>query len=174
MRSSTIVTTTVLAALLLVAHAPPARARKARTRAEKGLGPVATAVLREPQKAWRAVLRVIGAMKAQARAMRSRKTIVGYPPRGPLRALATDKAAAAGVLVLDDSSHHFGLRRRCANKRWHGARFERDGTLVELIVGTPCDQLIIARRTKRGAALWGVVMRRAAATKLRRLLGAKK
>lgn len=139
-------------------------------RVAAALGDEPVKILGAPDHAWAASLGLIGAAAAEKHAtLKEDRRIVGYPIRGSLRALDKTISAEVGALLVDERNYLFGLVRRCKNRSWIGMRFERAGVRVELVLGKPCDQLIIAFPRDAAVRTWGAVMRSDVAKKLRRL-----
>lgn len=59
---------------------------------------------------------------------------------------------------------------RCLNKKMIGIRFINNSKKIEVVIGTPCNQVISAFKDKNGVQLWGVVLSEAASSKIHNLL----
>lgn len=90
--------------------------------------------------------------------MSSPARIAGYPISGSPRQLTPADARALGDLLTRDDSYDFEIARRCANSAWLGARFDGQGSSVEVAFGKPCDQVVFAWRTPSGVKQWGSIV----------------
>ncbi len=113
-------------------------------------------------------LQVVASAEAERETLRSTNRIVGYPMLGtPQEVSSADRETIARTL-LDDASYDFTVERRCRNATLVGVRFEgASGSSVEVAIGMPCAQVLVARPAQSGAVgSWYGLMRQETADAL--------
>jgi hypothetical protein len=142
--------------------------RATRSPFERALGPAIIARLELEKALLAATLGTEAVSKANASALRDKHRICGYPLKGKTKKLGEAQTKALVAALLDKASY-LGVTRRCRNTRWFGVRF--GSVQVEVVLGRPCDQLIVWWREQGKRKNWGSIVSASMAKRFEALLG---
>ncbi|HED35553.1 MAG TPA: hypothetical protein ENJ08_15255 [Gammaproteobacteria bacterium] len=110
-------------------------------------------IIRDHTSVETAMLKVVAVEASRKHALLTHDRIAGYPVIGNTSSPDKDKAIRLANLVLSKNSY-IDIRQRCKNKKFYGVRFMKEDKIVELAVGTPCNQVIVVFKNKNGTRNW--------------------
>lgn len=126
-------------------------------------------VLTQGEKAETAKLKVVSVEESRKFALKKNDRIAGYPTTEPTSLLGNKKSNDFAMLLLDHNNF-IEVRQRCKNKYFTGVRFSNNNQVVEVAVGTPCNQVLVVYQDKGEAKWWGGTLNQEAMKRAKKLL----
>ena len=114
-------------------------------------------------------LSIVSVAESQENALNSSDRLAGYPIIGTLQGLEKEKSLQLANIFLDDSNYVY-LNKRCANQAFNGIRFTSGNNKVEVVIGTPCNQVLVVSKQEGETHWWGGILDGAATEKVLMLL----
>ena len=130
-------------------------------------------ILLHHEKAQTAYLKVVSIADSQENALNTQDRIAGYPIIGQLKDLNHDKSSQL-VNILLDKNNYSNIRQRCVNSTLDGVRFSSGEEKVEIVIGSPCNQVFVAFRRDNKTEWWGSTLGEKVTKKALKLLCNKK
>lgn len=115
-------------------------------------------------------LKIVSASEADRYALKKANRIVGYPIAGKLGDLNQSSSQELATIPLN-KDNYADVRQRCRNKSLRGIRFSKGGDSVEVAMGVPCNQVLVAFREGKEGKRWGWVLGDAAMSRVLEILG---
>ena len=114
-------------------------------------------------------LNVVSVSEARSNALDAKDRIAGYPISGKLKDLNREKSFYLANLLLDKNNYS-NLRQRCLNQELNGIRFSVDDDKVEVVIGSPCNQIFVVFKHENETQWWGNTLGEGAMKKALKLL----
>ncbi len=114
-------------------------------------------------------LEVVSVAESQEKTLNGKDRIVGYPIVGKLKNLDREKSFQLANILLDKNNYS-NIRQRCINQTLNGVRFSVGDEKVEVVIGSPCNQVFAAFKYKNETKWWGSTLGDTVAKKALKLL----
>ena len=101
-----------------------------------------------------AQLKVVEYEKSRKQALKTSDRIAGYPAVGTFANINSEKSKQLAKLLLDKNNYN-NIRQRCLNKYFQGIRFIKNAQKVEIAIGVPCNQVVVAFQVGNKTHWWG-------------------
>jgi len=114
-------------------------------------------------------LNIVSVAESQKNALKGNDRLAGYPINGALQSLEKEKSLQLANIFLDESNYVY-LNKRCANQAFNGIRFTSGNDSVEIVIGTPCNQVLAVSKHENETQWWGGILNGAVTEKVLTLL----
>jgi len=114
-------------------------------------------------------LSIVSVAESQKNALDGSDRLAGYPIIGTLQGLEKEKSLQLANIFLDDSNYVY-LKKRCANQAFNGIRFTSGNDTVEVVIGIPCNQVLVVSKQEGETQWWGGILNGAVTEKVLTLL----
>ena len=115
-----------------------------------------------------AKLGIVSVDESRDQAFKSADRIAGYPIKKSVEIISTYSVKDFVSLILNPNSYT-NIRQRCKNESLKGIRFAEDGSVVEMAIGEPCNQIVVAYKIENKTLWWGGTLHEDAAEQAKEL-----
>ncbi len=104
-----------------------------------------------------ACLHVVSVAESREHVFTTDKRIAGYPVQTTPEKLNRQESEELAKFILNDKNYT-NIRQRCQNQFFQGVRFIRNGEKVEVAIGLPCNQVLVAYPEGKNIRWWGGIL----------------
>lgn len=111
-------------------------------------------ILEHHENALTGSLDVVSVSESREYALNALDRISGYPIRGKLKGLDREKSNQLANILLEKNNYS-NIRQRCLNQSLNGVRFSIEDDMVEVVIGSPCNQVFVSFKHENETKWWG-------------------
>lgn len=130
----------------------------------------ALSILLHPKNSQVNSLSVVSVSESRKNALKLNDRIAGYPITSVIKAFELEKSLEL-VNILLDQNNYSNIRQRCVNHTLTGVRFSDEAKKVEVVIGSPCNQVFVVFKHGDETKWWGNTLGATVMEKAVNLLG---
>jgi len=114
-------------------------------------------IIKNHTSAKSATMETVSVAESRKYAFISDMRMAGYPVKGTLRELNKQESGLLARLLAHDKNY-INVLRRCKNQSFKGIRFNKKAKKIEVAIGLPCNQVLVAYADKNHVQWWGGIL----------------